>query len=337
MVFLKENVKLLEEILFYNKISSDKIIRILLRNDILSKIKRKSSDLNREYQKNELIKNVLVGIHNEILDENNKRKTFAPGTFQGIQGKLNCIILTKNFIKNKKWSLAEVMNNLNYRILYKYKLRCSKTCFKHLYKLIKECYPNENLKPYYFKKATHIWVDKYGHKNNELIKDAIREFIEVFMNQKGQYKYKLKNLPCWINYKMFREPMLPYGVNLSYMLGICFKNSHIKAIMFAYPELNLKPYYFSNVPNKYWSGKKGLENAREVMVELMDILTNPKGSYNLSKEEILQIFKFKTYSKPLLPYRKNLRGMLQTIFNNSPSAPFKILINNQNQKIEKLK
>lgn len=309
----------------------DKINEVL-RFDLLSEIlKNETSDkqqiLINKYLSNEIIRTCLIKIHSDISDDKKSRITFGPGTFIGLQGRLNCIILTQYIIKDKlKWSLVDVVNKVSYKVLYSYKLRCSKSCFDHIYELIMSCYPNSNLKSYYFKKASHVWYDEEEKKDYAIIKEAIREFVSALTNPKGKYKYKLKNLPQWINYKLFREPVLPYDTNLSYMLSYCFGNSHIKAIMFAYPELNLKPYYFSNVPNNYWSGKDGLTNAKEVMVELMEILTNPNGQYKLSEGEVVKIFKFKTYGKPILPYRKNMRGMLQTLFKNSPSSPFKLVI-----------
>ncbi len=269
-------------------------------------------------------------LHNQVLDDRHPRQSFGPGTFEGLQGELNCMMLTRQVIEEKlKWSLPQVVKKINYEILYSYKLRCTKTCFKHLYDLIMACYPEENLKPYYFKKASKVWFEENGEMKQTMVKEAIREFIDVLTHPKGRYKYKIKHLPRWMNYKMFRKPILPYETNLSYMLNACFGNSHIKAIMFAYPELKLKPYYFANVPNKYWSGEEGMKHAKEVMDELMDILTNPKGDYRLSKEEVKEIFRFKTYGKPILPYKKNLRGMLQTIFKNSPSAPFELLMESE--------
>jgi len=332
MAFLKLNKKtdFLQNLLAgESKDLNEKVISEVIRGDILSDL-IKSNPLKKEFFKKKYlsnfnIKKILFKIHDEVISEHNDRQTFGPGTFTGYQGKLNCIILTKRVIEDKlNWSLFDVVQNINYKILYKYNLRCSKSCFDHLYNLIMDCYPDADLKPYYFKKASNVWFDKNGQKNELMIKEAIREFVSVLSNPKGKYKYKLKELPRWINYKLFREPVLPYDTNLSYLLSSCFGNSHIKAIMFTYPELNLKPYYFSNVPNKYWSGEKGMEHAKELMSELLEILTNPKGKYKLSKEEVKEIFKFKTFGKPLLPYKKNMRGMLQTVFKNSPSAPFKL-------------
>ncbi len=316
---------------------SNKVLNLIIRENVLSLLMvekpGKEILLKEKYLNNNSIKQELVRIHEEILSDTNLRQTFGPGTFQGLQGKLNCIILTKRVIEEKlNWSLFDVVQKINYRVLYKYKLRCTKSCFTHLYQLIMNCYPDAELKPYYFKKASNIWLNKAGDLNKELITEAMREFISVLTNSKGKYKYKLKEMPRWVNYKLFRLPILPYETNLSYLLSSCFGNSHIKAIMFTYPEMKLKPYYFSNVPNKYWSGDKGKVHAKELMTELMTILTNPKGKYKLSNDEVKDIFKFKTYGKPLLPYKKNLRGMLQTVFKNSPSAPFKLLMEDTDDK-----
>ncbi|MBU1201949.1 MAG: hypothetical protein KJ583_00525 [Nanoarchaeota archaeon] len=333
----QEKEVFLEELLNEKKEIDNSLAKTLIREDILSRIIEKNplkkELLIKKYLNNKTIKNTLAKIHQEVMDDYSKRQTFGPGTFSGLQGQLNCIILTKRVIEEElKWSISEVIQKINYKTLYKYKLRCTKTCFTHLHELIISSYPDANLKPYYFKKASNVWIDKNGQKNEVLIKEAIREFINVLTNPKGKYKYKFKELPKWVNYKLFRMPLLPHNTNLSYLLNSCFGNSHIKAVMYTYPELNLKPYYFSNVPNKYWSGEDGLKHAKELLVELMDILTNPKGKYKLTKEEVVRIFKFKTYGKPILPYKKNLRGMLQIIFKNSPSAPFKLVLAEQNDE-----
>lgn len=334
MVDFEQKLNLLKDVLEGKKVLSDIDSNDILRYNFLSSIinssKKNTEQLIKAYLSSETIKAGLRKLHNQILDDHHPRQSFGPGTFEGLQGQLNCVILTKQVIEEKlRWSVPQTVKNINYNILYKYKLRCTKTCFKHLYELIMACYPEEELKPYYFKKASKIWFNDDGGMIEEVVKEAIREFVGVLTNPKDVHKYKIKHLPTWINYKMFREPLLPYETNLSYMLNACFGNSHIKAIMFVYPELNLKPYYFSNVPNKYWSGEEGLKHAKEVMQELMDILTNPRGDYRLSKEEVKEIFKFKTYGKPILPYKKNLRGMLQIIFKNSPSAPFELLLESE--------
>ena len=290
----------------------------LLRNDILSTIDEKYLNL---YKNSKNIKNALIQSYNQI--KNKEQKIFSPGIFMGNQGKINATILTRYVIEDiLKWDFSTAVHKLSYKILYKHHLRSVKQCYDNLYDVLMEAYPNRYLKPYYFKKYKNVWFEN-GIMKTELVKEAIREFIYTLI--KKNKKYKLNTLPKWINYKLFQKKILPYKVNLSYMLSICFNNSPIKAAIFAFPELNLKPHYFSHVPKGYWKGNKGEKNAKLIMNELYERLTDESGLYKFSKNEIVTLFKYKTYHKPLLPYGKNLGGMLQALFENSPSRPLGLI------------
>jgi len=125
----------------------------------------------------------------------------------------------------------------------------------------------------------------------------------------------LKNIPQWIKYNHFTENILPYDANLSYMLHVCFDNSPGRAVMFAFPDLNLEPHYFSNVPKGYWQNK---ENVKAVSKEFLEILTNKEGKYRFTEEELQQYLTPKLYAKPILPFRKKLNGLLVKGLGNDP-------------------
>jgi len=294
----------------------------LLRNDILSAINE--TGYVKKYRTSYIIRDSLIKIYTEIHD--NKRKIFSPGLFVGLQGRLNCAILTRHVIEDVlKWDFSTAIHYISYKTLYKYHLRSTKQCYKNLYEVLMAAYPERYLKPYYFKKYKNIWFDDKGNMKHDLVKEAIRELVDIFTDKKGKYKYNFKIMPKWINYKMFQKSILPYNANLSYMLNNCFNNSPIDAIIFAYPELNLKPYYFKHVPKNYWKGKQGKKHAKQIMNELFNRLTDNNGPYKFSKKDVVNLMKYKTYHKPLLPYGKNLGGMLQALFNNSPTKPLELI------------
>ena len=243
-------------------------------------------------------------------------------------------LLTRYVLEEKlRWGIGEVMQSLSYRLLYKHHLRCSKKCFHHISDLVMMAYPEKKLKPYYFNRVRGIWREEKGRLKRDLVRESLREFISILTDPNGKYRYKIKSLPRWVSYRLFQRKVLPYGRNLSYLLNHAFKNSPIEAILFAYPELKLKPYHFASVPNRYWSGEKGREHALEAINELVQVLTNPEGQFNFTLEELFQKVKYTTYHKRhILPHGANLSGMLHVLFKNSPTAPLKFLLEQQRLK-----
>jgi hypothetical protein len=303
---------------------TQKVNNSLLRNDVLSNLLGSAGKNNYAalYLNSVSIRNVLVEQYNEIRDPAKPRKTFSPGLFKGYQGKLNCAIITRYVIENEfRWGFSTAVHKLNYKMLYSHHLRSVKECFENLYELLKAAYPERELKPYYFKKYRNVWHDEQGNLKAELVREAIREFVSILTRQ----GYKFRSMPKWINYKLFQKKILPYNSNLSYMLSKCFKNSPADAIIFAFPELNLKPHYFHHVPKGYWKGARGKENAKIIMQELYDRLTDKKGAYRFTNSEFLSLVKYTTYQRPIMPYGKKLGGMLQSLFNNSPSEPLQLI------------
>jgi hypothetical protein len=308
--------------------SSIPLKSFVLRNDLLSRIIEVDPINNNVYSKkylaNSKIRIALIGLYDEICQK--KKKIFSPGLFFGYQGKLNCSIISKHVIENVlHYEFSESVSSLSYSVLYKNHLRSVKECFPSIYDLLVAIYPEKKLKPYYFKKHKDVWFDENNKRNDDLVREAIREFIGILTSPQSKYKHKLKDIPKWISYKTFHKNILPYSANLSYMLSRCFKNSPIDAVLFAYPELGLKSYYFSHVKKNYWKGSDGKEHAKEIMKELLDMLTAEDGPYKFTRDEAVKVMKYKTYHKPLLPYGKKLGGMLQAIFENSPSKPFELL------------
>lgn len=312
-----------DELLFAlsNRFPAAKLTYFHLRDDLLTDV---PDHAVRDYMANDRINELLASQFREI--DEGKRMTFSPGLFVGLQGKANCAILAKHIIeKILRWDFTEAVKRLTYKSLYRNHLRSAKQCFQNLFELLVFAYPGRNLKPYYFKKYKNVWFDSSGRVKKDLVREAIQEFVSILTDPRGKYKYKLKEIPKWTSYKLFQKKILPYGANLSYMLNKCFRNSPADAIIFAYPELDLKPYYFRHVPKSYWSGKDGENHARELMNELMQKLTDQQGAYRFTRDEAFKIMKYKTYHKPLLPYGKRLGGMLQALFKNSPAKPLMLL------------
>ena len=132
-----------------------------------------------------------------------------------------------------------------------------------------------------------------------------------------KHKRKIGSMPQWLTFRMFQRRILPYDRSLSYLLNLRFKNSHIRAAMFAYPDMGFQPHYFKHVPRGYWKGPEGRKRAQVIVREFVQILSDPKGKYRFTRPEALNLLKFTTMQKPVLPYRKRLGGMLRVVYGNS--------------------
>lgn len=319
------NPELLRKVLKNKELDKGNLYSSLKYDSLIVLNKLDKKDYTNDYLNSHVVKNVLVGVYEDILAKNVKRKTFGPGTFVGKQGKLNAIILTRHLFEEKfHWDIGKILHKMDKNTLDKNKLRTIRNCFKYYYELIIACYPMYGLKPYYFKNAKEVWI-RDGKIRKDLIRDAVRELVYILC--KNKKKYPFKRLPQWINYSLFQKHILPFEVNLSYMLNLVYKNSPIDAVIDSFPELKLKPYYFKNAPKRYWVGKEGKEHAIEASSEFVDILTNPTGAYQWSVEELYGFIRYKSYFKPILPFRAKLGGMLQVVFRNSPSAPLRLVQN----------
>ena len=180
-----------------------------LKSGILDKLEEY---YHNKYRSNIKIRNSLIGIYHELVSK--KRKSFTPGTFIGQQGKINSQILTKYVLEIVlKWDFAETVHKISYNILYKNHLRSVKQCYSNLYELLTDIYPGKKFKPYYFKKYKNIWLDKNNNLNEDLIREAIYEFVNILIKKNS--KYKLKNISKWMNYKLFQKKILPYNASLS--------------------------------------------------------------------------------------------------------------------------
>ncbi|MBS3163928.1 hypothetical protein J4439_00690 [Candidatus Woesearchaeota archaeon] len=288
----------------------------VLTNNLLAELIKKSTGrgLPELYRFNPLIKRLLV----KTLEEfSRQRKSFSPGMFVGEQGRLNCVILTRHVLEEKLgMTFAEVMQRASFRLLYAHHLRCAKVCFRHLADLIMACYPEKELKPYYFRNYRGMWL-LGGKFNEELAGQALREFVDLLVWGDRKHKRKIGSMPQWLTFRMFQRRILPYDRSLSYLLNLRFKNSHIRAAMFAYPDMGFQPHYFKHVPRGYWKGPEGRKRAQVIVREFVQILSDPKGKYRFTRPEALNLLKFTTMQKPVLPYRKRLGGMLRVVYGNS--------------------
>ena len=312
--------------------ASTKGARLVLMGDQLGRLIAREPEKHEQYislyLESGVIQSLLVSILKEFENRHNSRKSFGPGMFVGEQGRLNCIILTKYVLEEKlRMSFAEVMQKTSFKLLYENRLRCAKVCFRHLADLIIACYPETKLKPYYFMNYRGMWFDAERQFKEDLAKEALREFVSILIKNDRTRKHKLKDIPRWLSFRMFQQQLLPYNRSLSYLLNLRFGNSHIKAAMFAFPELHLKPHYFRHVPRGYWKGAKGKNRAQKVVQEFVGILSDPNGKYKFSRKEALKLVKFTTLQKPVLPFRKRLGGMLRVVYGNSaPRAREKIRV-----------
>ena len=306
--------------------------RLCLLGDVLSDLIGRAPSRSQEYvslyRSSPYIRELLIAVHREFSGDaraggtvaGSRRKSFGPGMFTGEQGRLNCVILTRYVLEERLgMSFAEVMQTVSFRLLYKERLRCAKVCFSHLAELLIATYPEKDLKPYYFKNYRGMWYAK-GRFRDDLAREALCEFVDILVRSDRSRRRTLKSLPRWLTFRMFQEQLLPYGRSLSYLLGVRFRNSHIDAVMFAYPELKLRPHYFRHVPRRYWQGPAGKARAREAIQEFMDILTDRKGKYKFTRDEALKLVRFTTLQKPVLPFRKRLGGMLRVVYANSAPA-----------------
>lgn len=286
--------------------------------DLIAREQKRREHYLSLYRESHAIQALLISTLKDFEAGRKPRKSFGPGMFTGEQGRLNCVILTRHVLEEKLgMSFAEVMQKTSFRLLYSHRLRCAKVCFRHLADLIIACYPEKELKPYHFKNYRLMWFDKDGSFRDEMARKALREFIETLIRGDRTGRRKLRNIPRWLTFRMFQQQLLPYNRSLSYLLNLRFGNSHIKAVMFAFPELRLRPHYFRHVPRGYWKGAKGKGRAREVVREFVDILSDPKGRYKFSRKEAVGLVKFTTLQKPVLPFRKRLGGMLRVVYGNS--------------------
>ena len=129
---MKEDINLkLYNVLIKNNLSVDN--NLLTNNklqDICDKFPEKKLEI--KYLNSLAIKNQILNQYNDI--KLGKRKIFSPGIFIGIQGKLNCLIVTKHVIENElKWDYSDIVQKINYKILYKHHLRSVKQVFSNLY------------------------------------------------------------------------------------------------------------------------------------------------------------------------------------------------------------
>lgn len=319
------SLEILEK-LFSDKFLSDyflnadaTIFHDIIREDILSalleaKPAHEQSIIVKKYKTSHVIKTILSNLYDDLIA--GKRKAFPPGTFKGLQGNINSAILFKYvFADRLQWNLRKIIMEVDKKTLYQHKLRCVFQGHTNIYELVREAFPEQKVKPYYFAKVRNIWRDKNGILNEKLIKEAITEFVGILTDVRGKYKYNIKQLPQWIRYQHFQENILPYGANISYLLESCFGNSPARAIMFAFPELKLQPHYFSNVPKGYWKNK---DNVEKVKIELLDALTSPHGRFQFTDEELKQFLSSSFYQNPLFPYRKKARGLLKQGLGNNP-------------------
>lgn len=143
------------------------------------------------------------------------------------------------------WSLEEAIKNINNKDLSKYKLK-GMMCLlfnDSPYLALKNAYPNEIIKPWFFKPTP-----KYIWENDETVKEALNWlFFE-------ELKYTEKDITSKLNTYSFKI------VDFPSLLSIRFDNSPFKALNFLFPD-KYKPWEMACVGNNFWKDENNIKSA----------------------------------------------------------------------------
>ncbi len=298
-------------------VSNIKLVFNALRNDLITNANRQDDEeFVERYIK--FAKEHLINLYEQIIDKRHRRRAFPSNLFKGFQGRINKLILAKYRIEEYLgWDLETLVHKFSKETFDSAGLRSLRGGFDSVYDILLELYPQ--LKPYYFRHNIHVFIDKNGRKNMNIAKEAIRELVSVYTNLNGRYRFKLKHINKWMNYKRFISHIIPYDAAIQGALA-CFNNSFEEAIIQTFPELGFSRYHFRRVPKDYWNGKN---HSKMALDEAIGVLTDSKGTFRWKRKEILQRITWRTYQQSILRHDVTLGGMLAIRYKNSPLGPFR--------------
>lgn len=238
-----------------------------------------------------------IGSHREVVDVYEKvlageERRFPNKFFDGKDGKKRARIVTRYLFDEKlKIPPEEIPQRIHKRLFYENGLAWMLgKCFGWSpYRAIDNAYPG-HYKPWQFN-VKGIWR---GASGLELAAEATRWMIEA----EGIATEEVPRLVT---------PGLFATYDLSGMLSMCFHGSCYRAIENAFPG-RYRPWEFKNVPKHFWSGEKGLENARAATRWLAEKVLH------IPREHVLSEMTYEMFRK------HGLGGMLTRCFGGSSKA-----------------
>jgi len=185
----------------------------------------------------------------------------------------------------------------------------------------------------------NTWNNKDGSKNYQLARTATKKLIKKL--QEEQPTKTLEQILPEINQDTFKDkPINKYQTTLCGMLKSIYDYSPYVALkdlidndeeFKAYRDF--QQYDMIQSPNNTWNKEDGIINyqlARTATKKLIKKLQEEQPTKTL--EQILPKINQDTfYKKPINKYQTTLCGMLSVVYNNSPYAALKDLINNDEE------
>jgi hypothetical protein len=183
-----------------------------------------------------------------------------------------------------KWSDDDIKEKLTERTFFKYGLSGMMGVLYDgsTFKTFNSAYPNK-FKPWELKQVPNsYWILEKGI-------EATKWLIEN----------KLKWSDDDIKEKLSARIFCKY--RLSGMINLLYSNSPFEAINSAYPD-RFKPWELNSTPKDYWTLERAIEATKWLVEVKLNGLT----------DNVVDIFSVRTFK------RNGLRGMLSTVFNDSP-------------------
>jgi len=135
-----------------------------------------------------------------------------------------------------------------------------------------------------------------------VVKKIIRTFIEDVAG------LSIDEVTTKVDYAFFRK------YNLGRLLWVFYNNSPMRAVMDVYSG-EFVPWDFRRLPNRYWVGKKGMQNAEDALIWFAE--KNNIDSVEACRDIACSDFK-----------KEGLGSMLDILFNGSPYLALKVIYPN---------
>lgn len=220
---------------------------------------------------------VITDVYNSVLNGDSGR--IIDGIYEGYQGKLNFRFLLRYGIKvKKKWNMEDIPKNITKDEIRSLKLgRGLDKCFSNCpVEATTFSYPEMELKPYYFRFNHRDYWSKDGIPYLDRAAEATKELIGIWLEKQEEdlvsqmfamergtpfEGVRVNGFPgimlTRVTHDVFADTILPYESNLKHMMKDCFRDAPSLALMNAFPEVPLKPYYYASTPNNYWVDENG--------------------------------------------------------------------------------